>query len=151
MNDELRKRLQVVMAEVSISDGDMMPFLMDNVDEFPEDLQDAVDRVLDGHDDGSELDALLTREYMPSVYDIIPDFGSYIMDTERNLSGDHEEWSKYKSDPVPYIKDVLLDFGLWKSFDASPEVVRVLAQMAAEKYWPSKYTWSPKQGVCNVL
>jgi hypothetical protein len=134
MKDEMRRKLQVAMVEAEMTDGDLMPFLLDHVDELSPTLQNGVDHVLDGHDDGSALDALL-RAYDVSVYDVIPEFGSYIGDVEVNLADDSESWRKYNENPRPFIVDVLLDFGLWEPFDTNPAVVRMLAQRAADRYW----------------
>lgn len=46
-----------------------------------------------------------------SVYDILPQFDSYIADVENNLSMDPVEWRSYLQDPAPYLIDMILDFG----------------------------------------
>lgn len=46
-----------------------------------------------------------------SVYDILPYFDSYIADMENNLQGDPDTWALYETNRVPFIIDLLGDFG----------------------------------------
>ena len=48
---------------------------------------------------------------MTTVYDLIPDWGSYVADVEANLEMDPETWEDYLENPRPYLEDLLSDFG----------------------------------------
>jgi hypothetical protein len=70
-----------------------------------------------------------------TVHDLIPEFDSYVHDMEQNLKMDGEDstdWQDYLANPVPYVTDLLLDFGDWTKF--VDEDYRVTAQMAAKKW-----------------
>jgi hypothetical protein len=61
---------------------------------------------------------------MTTVYDLIPDFGSYVADVERNLAMDADDWARYQRDPRPYLADLLWDYG---SFPRDADVADVEA------------------------
>lgn len=46
-----------------------------------------------------------------TVYEVLPGFDSYVADMEVNLKMDPETWAQYRENPVPFVTDLLLDFG----------------------------------------
>lgn len=46
-----------------------------------------------------------------TVHDLIPGFGSYVHDMEQNLRMDAATWADYEHNPVPFLLDLVLDFG----------------------------------------
>ena len=47
-----------------------------------------------------------------SVWDILPDFGSYVADMENNIKMDTDTLYSYETDPSPFYRDLLGDFGV---------------------------------------
>ena len=46
-----------------------------------------------------------------TAYDLCPEIDSYMHSVEENLRADGRSWSKYQRNPVPFVVDVLNDFG----------------------------------------
>lgn len=74
-------------------------------------------------------------ERIVSVYQLLPDFGSYLSDLENCLQGDRADWNKYRKNPVPFIVDLLLDFG---RFEGMADDQAVAAANAAAKQWAGR-------------
>jgi hypothetical protein len=66
-----------------------------------------------------------------SVYDLIPDFGSYLADLESSLSFDKRELRRYEKNPRPYMRDVLMDFGNFRPFDKNEDLDAYRAEIDA--------------------
>ena len=45
-----------------------------------------------------------------TVYDLLPEFDSYVCDMEANLEMDPETFAEYQHDPRPFLYDLLYDF-----------------------------------------
>jgi len=45
-----------------------------------------------------------------TVYDLLPEFDSYVADMETNLEMDTETWAAYRKNPRPFLYDLLCDF-----------------------------------------
>lgn len=82
------------------------------------------------------LEEMLAEQEL-GIYDILPDLGSYLADLEGSLQymevalGDGQDWDAYQSDPVPFVVDVLLDFGTWPdSIQAGAERIEEAERLA---------------------
>jgi len=58
---------------------------------------------------------------MITVYDLLPEFNSYVADMEANLILDPETFADYQDDPRPFLGDLLYDFATYipENFDAA--------------------------------
>ena len=46
-----------------------------------------------------------------TVYDLLPEFDSYVADMEGCIREDQRTWKKYLKNATPFIADLLDDFG----------------------------------------
>lgn len=71
-----------------------------------------------------------------TAFDLCPSFGSYLNDMESCLQRDAEAWKKYSENAVPFISDMLCDFGTFPpEIDHQDyEAVRKVADRAAQLY-----------------
>lgn len=46
-----------------------------------------------------------------TVYDLLPEIDSYMHQVEENLRQDGRSWNQYQRNPVPFVIDVINDFG----------------------------------------
>ena len=66
---------------------------------------------------------------MITVYDLLPEFDSYVADMEENLSMDPETFADYQDEPRPFLCDLLYDFAIY-----IPENFEVAVNQALEAY-----------------
>lgn len=75
-----------------------------------------------------------------SVWDILPDFGSYVSDMESNIRMDEETWERYEDEPEGYLIDLLGDFGIgeWEDDQIESAVLDYLGknQGVGSQHWP---------------
>ena len=75
-----------------------------------------------------------------SVWDIIPDFGSYVSDMESNIRMDEETWERYEDEPEGFLIDLLGDFGIgdWEDDQIESAVLYYLGknQDVGPQHWP---------------
>lgn len=68
-----------------------------------------------------------------TVYDVLPEFDSYLADVEQNLEMDEESWKAYQADPYPVAVDVLSDFGEFAR-DVPRELASHVIETVAERW-----------------